>query len=283
MKTCETVREAVSAWLDGELEPEYEAGMLAHTSECEECRSFLETCRVMSEDLRMDIPPLPETLIPGVMRRVAEERQTAVPDAGSAARDDRSRVYRRVAVWACAAACLALVILAGPWNWRVGSSGTKADKAEVAPTTAESFADGGAAPAEAAGSNEWSREEQKSAAYEMYDAAEADAAYAVTEEATDDMAFPADEPADDCEPQAQGAEQLLGDYAAVISVYGEIPESVLALSEGEEVLSDGVAWLIPAEKADDLLDALEDAEAYEWLSGTESEERSWLLVRMAEN
>ena len=38
MRTCEDVREAVSAWLDGELDQELEEETLAHTSECEDCR-----------------------------------------------------------------------------------------------------------------------------------------------------------------------------------------------------------------------------------------------------
>ena len=72
------------------------------------------------------------------------------------------------------------------------------------------------------------------------------------------------------------------DYAAVITVYGDIPESVAALREAEKETPDGTAWLIPAEKADELEKALEDAEAYEWLTGNE-EASSWLLVRTAEN
>ncbi len=287
MRTCEDVREAVSAWLDGELEQELEAETLVHTSECEDCRSFLEICRVMSEDLREDILPVPETLIPGVMKRVAEERQTAQATSGAEKNSDRRRVRRRIAAWACAAACLALVIFAGPWNWRAGSAGPKADMS-AADTAVPAAAEPAESPAEAAredtGANGWDTAEQKSAAYEesMYDTADGEYAEAAEEETAENAVLPDGEPADDFVPRADSAGQLSGDYAAVITVYGEIPEDVMILSEAEELLPDGTAWLIPAERADDLRKALENAEAYEWLPGNE-EVSSWLLVRAGEN
>ena len=279
MRTCEDVREAVSSWLDGELDQELEAETLAHTSECEECRSFLEICRVMSDDLRADMPPVPETLIPGVMHRLSEEKQTAVPEPGEGRTNDRRKLYRRVAVWACAAACLALVIFAGPWNWRAGSAGPKADM-YAADTAASTAAEPAEAPAgmeaEDTKTEGWSSAEAKSAAADggIYDEEEA-----VTEESAvnEPVSAPAEEAEDDFVPRADGAGQFLGDYAAVITVYGGIPENVMILSEAEELLPDGVAWLIPVQKADDLRKALEDVESYEWLPGNE-ETSSWLLV-----
>ncbi len=287
MRTCEDVREAVSAWLDGELDQELEAETLAHTSECEDCRSFLEICRVMSEDLRADIPPVPETLIPGVMRRVAEERQTVMPISGPGRTNDRRKIFRRVAVWACAAACLALVIFAGPWNWRAGSAGPKADmySADTAVPAAAEPAEGPAETArEDGGTNGWDAAEQKSAAYDesMYDMDDGEYAEAAEEETAENAALPDGEPADDFGPRADGAGQFAGDYAAVITVYGRLPDGVLELAAKEISLPDGTAWLIPAEKTDDLLKTLEDAEAYEWLTGDE-ESSSWLLVRAGGN
>ena len=279
MRTCEDVREAVSAWLDGELDPQFEAGMLEHTSDCEECRSFLEICRLMSDDLTLDEAPLPETLIPGVMRRLAEERQTAETGTGTVRTGDRRRTYRRIAAWACAAACLALVIIAGPWNWRAGSSGSKADMAaDMAVNETEAWpADGGKAETAPAAADAGTYGQSDEAKYEMYDA---DDAEAVTEEAKE--AFP-DMPAEDSAPAAWRADALLGDYAAVITVYGEVPESVLAFSEGMEETPEGTAWLIPPDMAEELSAALEKSGvAYEWLSGG-GETSDWLLVRSADN
>ena len=287
MRTCEDVREAVSAWLDGELDQELEEETLAHTSECEDCRSFLEICRVMSEDLRADIPPVPETLIPGVMRRVAEERQTVMPVSGPGRTNDRRKLYRRVAVWACAAACLALVIFAGPWNWRAGSAGPKADMYSadtVAPATAEPAESPAETAGNEAGTNRWDTAEAKSAAYDesMYDTADGEYAEAAEEETAENAALPDGEPADDFVPRADSAGQLSGDYAAVITVYGGLPDGVLELAAEEISLPEGTAWLIPAEKADDLRKALDNAEAYEWLTGDE-EASSWLLVQAGKN
>ena len=279
MRTCEDVREAVSAWLDGELDPQIEAGMLEHTSDCEECRSFLEICRVMSDELTLDEAPLPETLIPGVMRRLAEERQTAETGTGTVRTGDRRRTYRRIAAWACAAACLALVIIAGPWNWRAGSSGSKADMAaDMAVNETEAWpADGGKAETAPAAADAGTYGQSDEAKYEMYDADDAEVA---TEEAKE--AFP-DMPAEDSAPAAWRADALLGDYAAVITVYGDVPESVLALSEGVEETPDGTAWLIPPDMAEELSAALEKSGvAYEWLSGG-GETSDWLLVRSADN
>ena len=279
MRTCEDVREAVSAWLDGELDPQIEAGMLEHTSDCEECRSFLEICRVMSDELTLDEAPLPETLIPGVMRRLAEERQTAETGTGTVRTGDCRRTYRRIAAWACAAACLALVIIAGPWNWRAGSSGSKADMAaDMAVNETEAWpADGGKAETAPAAADAGTYGQSDEAKYEMYDADDAEVA---TEEAKE--AFP-DMPAEDSAPAAWRADALLGDYAAVITVYGDVPESVLALSEGVEETPDGTAWLIPPDMAEELSAVLEKSGvAYEWLSGG-GETSDWLLVRSADN
>ena len=279
MRTCEDVREAVSAWLDGELDPQIEAGMLEHTSDCEECRSFLEICRVMSDELTLDEAPLPETLIPGVMRRLAEERQTAETGTGTVRTGDRRRTYRRIAAWACAAACLALVIIAGPWNWRAGSSGSKADMAaDMAVNETEAWpADGGKAETAPAAADAGTYGQSDEAKYEMYDADDAEVA---TEEAKE--AFP-DMPAEDSAPAAWRADALLGDYAAVITIYGEVPESVLAFSEGMEETPEGTAWLIPPDMAEELSAALEKSGvAYEWLSGG-GETSDWLLVRSADN
>ena len=279
MRTCEDVREAVSAWLDGELDPQIEAGMLEHTSDCEECRSFLEICRVMSDELTLDEAPLPETLIPGVMRRLAEERQTAETGTGTVRTGDRRRTYRRIAAWACAAACLALVIIAGPWNWRAGSSGSKADMAaDMAVNETEAWpADGGKAETAPAAADAGTYGQSDEAKYEMYDADDAEVA---TEEAKE--AFP-DMPAEDSAPAAWRADALLGDYAAVITVYGDVPESVLALSEGVEETPDGTAWLIPPDMAEELSAVMEKSGvAYEWLSGG-GETSDWLLVRSADN
>ncbi len=284
MKTCEAVREDVSAWLDGELEQERETEMLAHTEACEEGRSFLETCRLMSEDLRLEVSPVPETLIPGVMRRLSEERQTVMPGTGTGRTNDRRKLYRRVAVWACAAACLALIVFAGPWNWRAGSAGSKADM-YAEDSAASAAAEPKEAPAEtgteSAAADGWA-DSAKSAAYDesMYDAEYAEAA---EEETAANAVLPDGEATDDFVPRAEGAGQFLGDYAAVITVYGEVPEGVLALSEREELLPDGVAWLIPLEMADELSAALEESgTAWEWLPGDE-ETSSWLLVRAGEN
>ena len=283
MTMCETVRESVSAWLDGELEPELEADVLKHTDGCEECRSFLDACRIVSEDLRLDPVPVPETLIPGVMNRLAEERQSAGFDP------DRRRTRRRVAAWVCAAACLALVILAGPWNWGAGSSAYKADIAAsdaIAPAEAKPAVNGADEPAEmadeAVADGGWASDDAMESAADKSEKYDMDYAEADTEETMENEAVPAEEPADDFTPRADSAGELLGDYAAVITVEGEIPEGVLALSEGEELLPEGVAWLIPAEKADDLMEALSEAGSYEWLTGNE-ETSSWLLVRTAGN
>ena len=69
----------------------------------------------------------------------------------------------------------------------------------------------------------------------------------------------------------------------MITVYGDVPESVLALSEGVEETPDGTAWLIPPDMAEELSAALEKSGvAYEWLSGG-GETSDWLLVRSADN
>ena len=264
MNACEAVRENLSAWLDGELEQEREAETLAHAAECEECRSFLETCRLVSSDLRLEDVPVPETLIPGVMRRLAEEKQTTVSDAVAVRTNDRRRTYRRIAAWACAAACLALVIFAGPWNWRAGSSGSKADMAaDTAVNEAEAWpADGGKAEAAtAADAGTYGRSDE--AKYEMYDADDAEVAAEEAKEAS-----PEEMPTEDSAPAAWRTDALIGDYAAVITVYGDVPESVLALSEGVEETPNGTAWLIPPDMADELSAALEKSgTVYEWLSG----------------
>ena len=253
MTTCAEIGERISALYDGELNAEEETLAKEHLAECSDCRSLLELYAQITEEFSAEGTAAPDTLVPGVMARIRS--------------DKKKRRNRWITAGACAAACLVLVIFAGPWNWRAGSAGSKADMA--VPESVE------AVPAEAAGAvsdeGNWDVAESKNAAYDAYDSLD-----------TDEMETVAEEAADDYAPQADVADPLLRDYAAVITVYGDIPESVTMLSEAEKEMPDGTAWLIPSEKADELEKALEDAEAYEWLTGN-GETSSWLLVRAAEN
>ncbi|MBR6950104.1 MAG: zf-HC2 domain-containing protein [Oscillospiraceae bacterium] len=281
MKTCEAVREDLSAWLDGELEPERKAETLAHAETCEECRSFLETCRLVSEDLRNQAPPVPDTLIPGVMARLSGERQTALPEAGAGRKADRGK-YRRIAAWACAAAVLALVVFAGPWNWRAGSAGPKADM-YAADSAAPAMAEAEEAPeetaAESAEANGWSGEEEKSTVDDgtAPDAASSDMWDSAADEAARSEAVP-EEDMDGPAPLPDAAGALAEEYAAVITVWGGMPDGVLELAEGQETLPDGTAaWRIPEARTEELEQALSAAGAYEWRTGA-GQGSGWLLV-----
>ena len=152
--------------------------------------------------------------------------------------------------------------------------------ADTAVNSSEAWpADGGKAETAPAAADAGTYGRSDEAKYDMYDA---DDAEAVTEEAKE--AFPEEEmPAEDSAPAAWRADALLGDYAAVITIYGEVPESVLAFSEGMEETPEGTAWLIPPDMAEELSAALEKSGvAYEWLSGG-GETSDWLLVRSADN
>jgi predicted anti-sigma-YlaC factor YlaD len=111
---CEAHQIALSAALDGEVDPMSLADTLGHLVECAACRRFVTQARALESALAMQstLQPtlhLPEAAVPGaVWQRIAEE---AWPEQG--ARNDPR--WRRWA-WGAAAATLVGLAAAGVWN-----------------------------------------------------------------------------------------------------------------------------------------------------------------------
>ena len=62
--------ELIMAAVDGEITPEEEAELRAHTENCEQCRAFWEAMKAVSGVTARDLPPAPEGFAAGVMDAV---------------------------------------------------------------------------------------------------------------------------------------------------------------------------------------------------------------------
>ena len=97
MDECEQYLEMMSTMLDGELDEDSRAALMAHVSECPRCRASLAAFTALSDELRTP-ESVPDALCASVMAQV------------SASRPGKVIPWRR---WAALAACLALVCAAG--------------------------------------------------------------------------------------------------------------------------------------------------------------------------
>jgi predicted anti-sigma-YlaC factor YlaD len=112
--TCEEVRTALSARLDGE-DPNARAETLdAHTASCQACRTWLARAERVSRAVRMQVTDVPD-LTAVVLAAVVADARAAGRARASAAAQGRRQVLR-VAVAVAAAAQLAMalpILLAG--------------------------------------------------------------------------------------------------------------------------------------------------------------------------
>ena len=104
MKNCEEFAPLLSAFVDGELTEEERAEVLAHVSECEECRRLLGELTALHAALgELEDEDVPEGFTEGVMAAVRAEKAAAKPQA------KKRSAWRR---WMPMAACAAIVALA---------------------------------------------------------------------------------------------------------------------------------------------------------------------------
>ena len=71
MSNCEKYFDMISAYADDELNEDEKAELESHLSECEECRSILETYREISAEIIQDTEEVPESFAAGVMDKVS--------------------------------------------------------------------------------------------------------------------------------------------------------------------------------------------------------------------
>ena len=121
MRTCETYEAWLSALLDGELDPKYQAELMEHLSDCPACRQYFDDLMAIQDALaEPDGVKAPEGFAQSVMDAVAK-----TPQGGAEPAPRNKKPALRWRRWAALAACLALVAAAGLWAesrmWRCGS------------------------------------------------------------------------------------------------------------------------------------------------------------------
>lgn len=138
MADCEHYQELLSLYVDGEIAPDEEAGLLAHLKTCPDCAALLSVYSEVSRLLSDDADP-PEALAENVMRRVREQRE------GRFQRNIRMR--RTVLRIAATAACAALLLI--PLSTLLRQTSAKKDNAEFAMYGASGRAENPSDPAPA--------------------------------------------------------------------------------------------------------------------------------------
>ena len=124
MRTCETYEAWLSALLDGELDPKYQAELMEHLAGCPACRQYFDDLMAIQDALsEPDEEKAPEDLARSVMDAVANTPQ----DGGASPARRRRKPAVRWQRWAALAACLALAVAMG-WWWRasLGMGGSMA-------------------------------------------------------------------------------------------------------------------------------------------------------------
>lgn len=80
---CDLAREALSAQLDGELNPLEEEGLAAHTKGCASCRSYAHDLQSLHRGLRLrsaaPVPDLTRSIMAAAADHLPVRRQTAAP------------------------------------------------------------------------------------------------------------------------------------------------------------------------------------------------------------
>jgi len=249
MNSCEAYRELLSAKLDGELTGQEQAMLEAHLAECEECRSLYEIYQQLSDDLALPDADLPDTLIPGVMARVAAEQ--------------KKKSRRWIPILAGAAACIAIVAVGAPKLVSSGLKGSSAD-CEVAMAT-ESMAMDMAASGAAC-------EESIAMGYET----EAPA----SDEKTGSTAKNNGENGTNDSAEVSGAagiynqdawreDPVLSVYHDEVLLYGPITQEILNLGacESEPDEEGREQYILSADREEELLDLLEQGTAFCWFGG----------------
>ncbi len=129
MRTCETYEAWLSALLDGELDPKYQAELMDHLASCPACRQYFDDLMEIQDALSTLDDRAPEGFAQSVMDAVARTPQEG--GAVSEAKRRRTPAAARWRRWAAMAACLALVAAAGLWaSEHLGGYGASvADKA----------------------------------------------------------------------------------------------------------------------------------------------------------
>ena len=113
MNECEKYIEAISAYFDGELDGFEKAELEAHLETCENCRSYLEAIKAIS-DADAQEEPVPDMLRVNVMGRIAKQKKQR----------NTGKIMRYLGL----CACIAIVILVAPRlpNLGCGASAPKA-------------------------------------------------------------------------------------------------------------------------------------------------------------
>lgn len=110
--TCDDVRVALSARLDGEDPQASPTALDAHTGSCPDCRSWLASAEQVTRLTRLRPVRVPD-LTASVLAAVAAERATARAAAAATVRARRQLLRVAVAVAAVAQLAVALPILVG--------------------------------------------------------------------------------------------------------------------------------------------------------------------------
>jgi predicted anti-sigma-YlaC factor YlaD len=78
---CDKAQEAVSLFVDGELESENREGLFDHLSTCDDCRMFLQGLVQIREIIRQDVASFPERLDDAILDDSRPTRRNAVWNA----------------------------------------------------------------------------------------------------------------------------------------------------------------------------------------------------------
>ena len=137
MSKCETIRELISAMLDGELSQADAETVRAHIAECDDCRAMYQAFQALSAGLTAE-EPVPEDLHENIMSTVR---------AADQAMHRQKKLIRLRSVLALAACLIVVVGTVFAFNsslFRMGSSGWKNNSAmyneattPMAPSSAE--------------------------------------------------------------------------------------------------------------------------------------------------
>lgn len=243
MKYCEAYALEISAFLDGELNEEERAAVLAHVEACEGCRAYLAELTAMQAALGgLEEYDAPEGFAAGVMERLHQESAPA-----------KRHAPRRA--WYTLAACAAVVILAASVFPRMGN--------KSADMTAECCA----AP-EAAMGTECAPSEEETEYLNAYTSVQSDGAVSDSDGKMgimpiNDVAECGGEPetteaASAGIPEAENA--LQGMPRSVVFVYGaEHEDYLIEAAVSFDYYADGTAagYDLPVEKLDEFLALLE--------------------------
>ena len=224
MNECEKYMDAISAYIDGELDEIEKAELKAHLEACGNCRSYLEAIKAIS-DVDAEEEPVPDMLRIKVMDRIHKQKKQR----------DMGKIMRYLGL----CACIAIVVFVAP---RLPHLGCGASKDAVAPETMECVADE-AAPTE--GMNSAGRAEYKA----EKDCASAPGAAPSAPEAPAEKCAP---PEDDWEEYSYVTDEM-DEFSAVFRV----PQSEKPQLDGFETrLLDGQdVYLVETETAFEMFDS----------------------------